>query len=105
MTCQTNEGKTVRLPKWFAVTILSGAVSFAGFAITVISDEAKEDAALKKNSEQINQNSQGLSRNSSDISQIKTDIAVIRVQQEGTDKSLERIEKAQEAILKKLTEN
>ena len=104
MTCETNEGKTVRLPKWFAVTILSGAVSFAGFAITVISDEAKEDAALKKNSEQINQNTQGLSRNSSDISQIKTDIAVIRVQQEGTDKSLERIEKAQEAILKKLTQ-
>ncbi len=104
MTCETTEDKTVRLPKWFAVTILSGAVSFAGFAITVISDEAKEDAALKKNSDQINLNAQGLSRNSADISQIKTDIAVIRVQQEGTDKSLERIEKAQEAILKKLTE-
>ena len=104
MTCETTENKTVRLPKWFAVTILSGAVSFAGFAITVISDEAKEDAALKKNSDQINLNAQGLSRNSADISQIKTDIAVIRVQQEGTDKSLERIEKAQEAILKKLTE-
>ena len=104
MTCETTEDKTVRLPKWFAVTILSGAVSFAGFAITVISDEAKEDAALKKNSDQINLNAQGLSRNSADISQIKTDIAVIRVQQEGTDKSLERIEKAQEAILEKLTE-
>ncbi len=104
MTCETTENKTVRLPKWFAVTILSGAVSFAGFAITVISDEAKEDAALKKNSDQINLNAQGLSRNSADISQIKTDIAVIRVQQEGTDKSLERIEKAQEAILEKLTE-
>ena len=51
MTCETTDNKTVRLPKWFAVTILSGAVSFAGFAITVISDEAKEDAALKKNSE------------------------------------------------------
>tara|TARA_R100000654_G_scaffold935_2_gene3601 strand:- start:282 stop:599 length:318 start_codon:yes stop_codon:yes gene_type:complete len=103
MTCETTDNKTVRLPKWFAVTILSGAVSFAGFAITVISDEAKEDAALKKNSEQITENAQGLSRNSSDISQIKTDIAVIRVQQEGTDKSLDRIEKAQEAILKKLS--
>ena len=104
MTCETTEDKTVRLPKCFAVTILSGAVSFAGYAITVISDEAKEDAALKKNSDQINLNAQGLSRNSADISQIKTDIAVIRVQQEGTDKSLERIEKAQEAILEKLTQ-
>ena len=104
MTCETTENNTVRLPKWFAVTILSGAVSFAGFAITVIIDEAKEDAALKKNSYQINLNAQGLTRNSADISQIKTDIAVIRVQQEGTDKSLERIEKAQEAILEKLTE-
>ncbi len=104
MTCETTENKTVRLPKWFAVTILSGAISFAGFAIKVISSEAKEEANLKKHADQIDDNTQGLSRNSSDISQIKTDIAVIRVQQEGTDKSLERIEKAQEAILEKLTE-
>ena len=42
MTVKTNGDNIVRLPKWFAVTILSGAVSFAGFAVSVISNNARE---------------------------------------------------------------
>ena len=103
MTCETTENKTVRLPKWFAITILSGAVSFAGFAVTVISDEAREEAKMKEQKVSIDKNTKDIKTNTSTISLIKTDIAVIRVQQTANDKALERIEKTQQAILDKLS--
>jgi len=104
MTCQQEEdGKTVKLPKWFAITILSGAVSFAGFAVTVISDEAREEAKMKEQDQQIKNNSLNLTNHGVDIGEIKTDIAVIRAQQSSSDKSLDRIEKTQQAILDKLS--
>jgi len=103
MTCETTDNKTVRLPKWFAITILSGAVSFAGFAVTVISDEAREEAKMKEQDNQIRNNSENLAKHRVDIGEIKTDIAVIRAQQSSSDKSLERIEKTQQAILDKLS--
>lgn len=104
MTCkQEEDGKTVKLPKWFAITILSGAVSFAGFAVTVISDEAREEAKMKEQDNQIRNNSTSLSQHGVDIGEIKTDIAVIRAQQSSSDRSLERIEKTQQAILDKLS--
>lgn len=103
MTCDVEgSDNVVRLPKWFAITILSGAVSFAGFALTVISNEAKEEAEIERHKVSIEKNTKDINSNASNISQIKTDIAVIRVQQTANDKALERIESKQEAILKKL---
>tara|TARA_R100000808_G_scaffold8658_1_gene24409 strand:+ start:87 stop:401 length:315 start_codon:yes stop_codon:yes gene_type:complete len=103
MTCDVEgSDNVVRLPKWFAITILSGAVSFAGFALTVITNEAKEEAEIERHKVSINKNTKDINSNASNISQIKTDIAVIRVQQTANDKALERIESKQEAILKKL---
>jgi len=103
MTCDVEgSGNVVRLPKWFAITILSGAVSFAGFALTVISNEAKEEAEIESHKISIDKNTKDINSNTKTISEIKTDIAVIRVQQTANDKALERIESKQEAILKKL---
>ena len=103
MTCDVEgSGNVVRLPKWFAITILSGAVSFAGFALTVISNEAKEEAEIESHKISIDKNTKDINSNTKTISEIKTDIAVIRVQQTAKDKALERIESKQEAILKKL---
>lgn len=103
MTCDVEEsGNVVRLPKWFAITILSGAVSFAGFALTVISNEAKEEAEIETHKISIGKNSKEINSNTTTISEIKTDIAVIRVQQTANDKALERIESAQKTILNKL---
>ena len=103
MTCDVEgSGNVVRLPKWFAITILSGAVSFAGFAISVISNEAREEAEIERHKVAIGKNTKDINSNTKTISEIKTDIAVIRVQQTANDKALERIESKQEAILKKL---
>ena len=103
MTCDVEgSGNVVRLPKWFAITILSGAVSFAGFAISVITNEAKEEVKIERHKNSIEENSKDTASNTTTISEIKTDIAVIRVQQIANDKALERIENKQEAILKKL---
>ena len=103
MTCDVEgSDNVVRLPKWFAITILSGAVSFAGFALTVITNEAKEEAEIESHKVSINKNTKDITSNTKTISEIKTDIAVIRVQQTANDKALERIESKQEAILKKL---
>lgn len=100
MTCDVeSSGNVVRLPRWFVITILTGAVSFAGFAISVISNEAKEEAQLADHDKTISINKTKIDTNSSTISEIKTDIAVIRVQQSANDKALERIEQKQAAIL------
>lgn len=100
MTCDVeSSGNVVRLPKWFVITILSGAVSFAGFAISVITNEAKEEAQIVDHEKTINLNESKINSNSKTISEIKTDIAVIRVQQSANDKALERIEVKQSAIL------
>ena len=103
MTCDVEgSGNVVRLPKWFAITILSGAVSFAGFAVSVITNEAKEEVKIERHKNSIEENSKDAATNTKTISEIKTDIAVIRVQQIANDKAVERIENKQEAILKKL---
>ena len=100
MTCDVEgSGNVVKLPKWFVITILSGAVSFAGFAISVITNEAKEEAQLADHDKTISINETKINSNSATISEIKTDIAVIRVQQSANDKALERIEVNQSAIL------
>jgi len=100
MTCDVeSSGNVVRLPRWFVITILSGAVSFAGFAISVITNEAKEEAQLTDHDKTISLNENKINSNSATISEIKTDIAVIRVQQSANDKALERIEVKQSAIL------
>lgn len=104
MTCDVEgSDNVVRLPKWFAITILSGAVSFAGFALSVISNEAKEEAEIERHKVSIDKNTKDIKTNTSTIPLIKTDIAVIRVQQTANDKALERIEKTQQAILDKLS--
>tara|TARA_X000001382_G_scaffold115149_1_gene93761 strand:+ start:349 stop:669 length:321 start_codon:yes stop_codon:yes gene_type:complete len=104
MTCDVEgSGNVVRLPRWFVIVILSGAVSFAGFAISVINNEAKEEAKLLNHDKTIYLNENKINSNSSTISEIKTDIAVIRVQQSANDKALERIEVKQSAILDALT--
>jgi len=102
VTVKTNGDNIVRLPKWFAVTILSGAVSFAGFAVSVISNNARESLEIKRNRASVDTNAAALTRHASDISDIKTDVAVIRTKQEGTDEALDRIEVRQSAILEKL---
>jgi hypothetical protein len=103
MTCDVEgSGNVVKLPKWFVITILSGAVSFAGFAISVITNEAKEEAQLIEHDKTITLNKSKIDTNSKTISEIKTDIAVIRVQQTANDKALDRIEENQTAILKAL---
>lgn len=100
MTCDVeSSGNVVRLPRWFVITILSGAVSFAGFAISVITNEAKEEAQIVDHDKTITLNESKINSNSQTISEIKTDIAVIRVQQSANDKALERIEVKQSAIL------
>ena len=100
MTCDVeSSGNVVRLPRWFVITILSGAVSFAGFAISVITNEAKEEAQILDHDKTITLNESKINSNSQTISEIKTDIAVIRVQQSANDKALERIEVKQSAIL------
>jgi len=100
MTCDVEgSGNVVRLPRWFVIVILSGDVSFAGFAISVITNEAKEEAQLLDHDKTIYLNENKINSNSSTISEIKTDIAVIRVQQSANDKALERIEVKQSAIL------
>ena len=100
MTCDVEgSGNVVKLPKWFVITILSGAVSFAGFAISVITNEAKEEAQILDHDKTITLNESKINSNSQTISEIKTDIAVIRVQQSANDKALERIEVKQSAIL------
>tara|TARA_A100001515_G_scaffold117493_1_gene99522 strand:+ start:159 stop:479 length:321 start_codon:yes stop_codon:yes gene_type:complete len=100
MTCDIeSSGNVVRLPRWFVITILSGAVSFAGFAISVITNEAKEEAQIVDHDRTITLNESKIDSNSQTISEIKTDIAVIRVQQSANDKALERIEVKQSAIL------
>ena len=106
MTCDVEgSGNVVKLPKWFVITILSGAVSFAGFAISVITNEAKEEAQLVDHDKTISLNESKIDTNSKTISEIKTDIAVIRVQQSANDKALERIEVKQSAILDALKKN
>lgn len=102
MTVKTDSDNIVRLPRWFAVTILSGAVSFAGFAVSVISNNARESLEIKRNRASVDTNSAALSRHSAVIGDIKTDVAVIRTKQEGTDEALDRIEVRQSAILEKL---
>ena len=103
MTCDVEgSGNVVKLPKWFVITILSGAVSFAGFAISVITNEAKEEAQLVEHDKTITLNKSKIDTNSKTISEIKTDIAVIRVQQTANDKALDRIEENQTAILNAL---
>ena len=102
MTVKTNGENVVKLPRWFAVTILSGAVSFAGFAVSVISNNARESLEIKRNAARVDTNSAALSKHAAVINDIKTDVAVIRTKQEGTDEALDRIEVRQNAILEKL---
>tara|TARA_R110002020_G_scaffold10290_2_gene39707 strand:+ start:244 stop:558 length:315 start_codon:yes stop_codon:yes gene_type:complete len=103
MTVEKDKDNIVKLPKWFVITILSGAVSFAGFAVTVIGNHARETKEIENHKVRIDGNAAALVHHAADISDIKTDVAVIRTRQEGTDEALDRIEVRQTAILDKLS--
>ena len=102
MTVERDKDNIVKLPKWFVITILSGAVSFCTFAVTVIGNNARESKEIETHKVRIDNNAAALVNHAGDIADIKTDVAVIRTRQEGTDEALDRIEVRQTAILDKL---
>ncbi len=102
---KTKDGETVKLPKWFCATIITGGISMVSFAVTMMSREAVESEELKRHDKVISSHSETLIKHSEAIGSIKTDIAIIRTRQEGTDGALERIEVQQTKILDKLTNN